>query len=75
MEILKIARSEWKVLISIGVTEYPDLMVVFLCILTWILKVTKHLYPEHSHCEFGGCWRFLTGVWYPDLDLEMVLGF
>ena len=23
---------------------------------------------------FGGCWRFLTGVWYLDLDLYMVTG-
>ena len=22
---------------------------------------------------FGGCWRFLTGVWHLDLDLDMVL--
>ena len=21
---------------------------------------------------FGGCWRFLTGVWHLDLDLDMV---
>ena len=20
---------------------------------------------------FGGCWRFLTGIWHPDLDLDM----
>ena len=24
--------------------------------------------------EFGGCWRFLTGVWHLDLDLDMVTG-
>ena len=24
---------------------------------------------------FGGCWRFLTGVWHPDIDLDMVTGF
>ena len=23
---------------------------------------------------FGGCWRFLTGVWHLDLDLDMVTG-
>ena len=23
---------------------------------------------------FGGCWRFLTGVWHLDLDLDMVIG-
>ena len=23
---------------------------------------------------FGGCWRFLTGVWHLDLDLNMVTG-
>ena len=23
---------------------------------------------------FGGCWRFLTGVWHLDLDLDMVMG-
>ena len=23
---------------------------------------------------FGGCWRFLTGVWLLDLDLDMVIG-
>ena len=23
---------------------------------------------------FGGCWRFLTGVWHPDIDLDMVTG-
>ena len=23
---------------------------------------------------FGGCWRFLTGVWHPDLDFDMVTG-
>ena len=23
---------------------------------------------------FGGCWRFLTGVWHFDFDLDMVLG-
>ena len=23
---------------------------------------------------FGGCWRFLTGVWHFDLDLDMVTG-
>ena len=22
---------------------------------------------------FGGCWRFLTGVWHLDLDMEMVI--
>ena len=21
---------------------------------------------------FGGCWRFVTGVWHLDLDLDMV---
>ena len=24
---------------------------------------------------FEGCWRFLTGVWHLDLDLDMVTGF
>ena len=24
--------------------------------------------------DFGGCWRFLTGVWHLDLDLDMVTG-
>ena len=24
---------------------------------------------------FGGCWRFLTGVWHLDLDLDMALVF
>ena len=24
--------------------------------------------------DYGGCWRFLTGVWHLDLDLEMVTG-
>ena len=23
---------------------------------------------------FGGHWRFLTGVWHPDIDLDMVTG-
>ena len=23
---------------------------------------------------FGGCWRFMTGVWHLDLDLDMVTG-
>ena len=23
-------------------------------------------------CSFGGCWRFLTGFWHIDLDLDMV---
>ena len=23
---------------------------------------------------FGGCWRFLTRVWHPDIDLDMVTG-
>ena len=23
---------------------------------------------------FGGRWRFLTGVWHPDMDLDMVTG-
>ena len=23
---------------------------------------------------FRGCWRFLTGVWHLDLDLDMVTG-
>ena len=23
---------------------------------------------------FGGCWRFLTGVWHLDLDFDMVTG-
>ena len=23
---------------------------------------------------FGGCWRFLTGVWYLDLDWDIVTG-
>ena len=23
---------------------------------------------------FGGHWRFLTGVWNPDIDLDMVTG-
>ena len=23
---------------------------------------------------FVGCWRFLTGVWHPDLDLDMITG-
>ena len=23
---------------------------------------------------FGGCWRFLAGVWHLDLDLDMVTG-
>ena len=23
---------------------------------------------------FGGRWRFLTGVWHPDIDLDMVNG-
>ena len=23
---------------------------------------------------FGGCWRFLTGVWHLDLDLDIVTG-
>ena len=23
---------------------------------------------------FGGCWRFLTGIWHLDLDLDMVTG-
>ena len=23
---------------------------------------------------FGECWRFLTGVWHLDLDLDMVIG-
>ena len=25
-------------------------------------------------CGFGGCWRFLTWVWHPDIDLDMVTG-
>ena len=25
-------------------------------------------------CGFGECWRFLTGVWHLDLDLDMVTG-
>ena len=25
-------------------------------------------------CGFGGCWRFLTGVWHHDLDLDMATG-
>ena len=24
--------------------------------------------------DIGGCWRFLTGVWHPDIDLDMVTG-
>merc|ERR1712112_265361 len=24
--------------------------------------------------DFGRCWRFLTGVWHPDIDLDMVTG-
>ena len=24
--------------------------------------------------SFGGCWRFLTGVWHLDLDFDMVIG-
>ena len=23
---------------------------------------------------FQGCWRFLTGVWHLDIDLDMVIG-
>ena len=23
---------------------------------------------------FGGCWRFLIGVWHPDIDLDLVTG-
>ena len=23
---------------------------------------------------FGGCWRFLTGVWHLDIDTDMVTG-
>ena len=24
--------------------------------------------------DFGGCWRFLTGVWHLDLDLDRITG-
>ena len=24
---------------------------------------------------YGGCWRFLTGVSHPDIDVDMVTGF
>ena len=26
------------------------------------------------YMDFGGGWRFLTGVWHLDLDLNMVTG-
>merc|ERR1711954_377398 len=25
-------------------------------------------------CSIGGCWRFLTGVLHPDIDLNMFIG-
>ena len=33
-------------------------------------------HPRHLSPDFGfdGDWRFLTGVWHPDIDLDMVTG-
>ena len=38
---------------------------------------TQWWYPNKIHVltwGFGGCWRFLIGVWHLDLDLDMVNG-
>ena len=35
----------------------------------------KHIHVLHVLIlGFGGCWRFLTGVWHLDLDLDLVTG-
>ena len=35
----------------------------------------KNIHPLYVPIwGFGGCWRFLTGVWHLDLDLDMVTG-
>ena len=31
--------------------------------------------PKLLICGFGGCWMFLTEVWHPDIDLDMVTRF
>ena len=35
---------------------------------------TKNIHVQVLIWYFGGCWRFLTGVWLPDIDLDMVTG-
>ena len=39
-----------------------------------ILKVQTTFMSICPNLVFGGHWRFLTGVWHPDIDLDMVTG-
>ena len=46
-----------------------------LCLSFLILKVQRTpMSFKSSFGTFGGCWMFLTGVWYLYLDLDMVTG-
>ena len=42
--------------------------------LSWFWRCKEHPCPLSPHLGFGGRWRFLTGVWHLDLDLDMVIG-
>ena len=41
---------------------------------TWFWTCKEHPCPLILIWHFGGCWRFLTGIWHLDLDLVMITG-
>ena len=40
----------------------------------WFWSCKEHPCPLSPDLGFRGCWRSLTGVWYLDLDFDMVTG-